>query len=182
MDSDDDIVLFKTKEVDGDVEDDDVFGIKAKTKNHASNGGNDEDDLFGMKNKATRHGSKQEEGTENLTNSYDFMLTGHTNRDSFPSMAADFTFNHGGVDVLPDMMPAMTHKTKLKARKSSGEYDEDKLAFVIEHWNKKTSLKRKKVVNSKEVNEISMNSLTLGASDKPLKAVNKWKTLRRKDM
>ena len=77
-------------------------------------------------------------------------------------------------------------KSSQKGRKpSSGENEDDKLAFVIDHWRssgiKKNSIKRKKNVESKEVNEISMNSLSLGSSDPSLKAASKWKTLRHKN-
>ena len=183
MEDDDDLAVFKIR--DDDYGDDDVFGEKPKTRRRIKSKAFEEEDVFEMKNNATKENKDEGNVSKNLNISYDYMLTGNANRDSFPSMAADYTFNHAGVNVIPDSMPALTRKSSQKARKpSSGENEDDKLVFVIDHWRssgiKKTSVKRKKNIESKEVNEISMNSLSLGSSDPSLKAASKWKTLRHK--
>ena len=181
MDDDDDLTVFKMK--DDDDEDDDVFGTTQKTNRLNRNENYDKDDIFDLRKKTPIKKKEETNTSENITNSYDFILTGNTHRDSFPCMAADYTFNHGGVNVIPDTIPSMTRKSSHRARKSSsGDTEEEKVAFVIDHWKfsgtKKGSLKKKKNVESKAINEISMNSLALGTSDPSLKAISKWKTLR----
>ena len=181
MDSGDDLTVFKIK--DDEDGDDDVFGTTKKTKRLNRDENCDQNDEFDLKKKTPVKKKEETNISENITNSYDFILTGNTHRDSFPCMAADYTFNHGGVNVIPDTIPSMIRKSSHRARKSSsGDNEDEKMAFVIDAWKssgvKKGSLKKKKIVESKAINEISMNSLALGTSDPSLKAISKWKTLR----
>ena len=181
MDDGDDLTVFKLK--DDEDGDDDVFGTTQKTNRLNWKENYDKNDVFDLRKKTPIKKKEETNTSENITNSYDFILTGNTHRDSFPCMAADYTFNHGGVNVIPDTIPSMTRKSSHRARKSSsGDNEEEKMAFVLDAWKssgvKKGSLKKKKNVESKAINEISMNSLALGTSDPSLKAISKWKTLR----
>ena len=124
-------------------------------------------------------------------------------------MAVDYTFNHAPLDLCPRMMPSMTKKSKERAlKKSEGYSEKDALEFVIDKWKsgsrtervidkwklggkrgsvrssitKKGSWRKKKDGDMMEENEINMNSLALGSSESSLKAVNKWKTLRCKQI